>query len=501
MKFAAAFWRKWRWHAWVCLAAGLVVGLYLLASAWLYRPGFPLDDAWIHQTYARSLGQSGEWSFFPGQPTAGSTAPLWTVLLALGYALGVEPLVWAFFLGWVALSGLGLVGMSVFRAYAPEKAGNAFWAGLLLVLEWHMVWAAASGMETLSFAVVVTAALGWLALGMRPRPLAWLGLGGLVGVGTWLRPDAITLLGPVLLVGAFGRQAGFTRARLLGWFFLGFGALFLPYLVFNQALAGAWWPNTFFAKQAEYAVLREQPLFVRLVQQAGLPLVGVGALLLPGFLNTTYQSWRRKNWPVLASIFWVLGYLGLYAIRLPVTYQHGRYIMPVIPVFLLLALAGLAAWARPNSRTVWRRILSRAWSLAVGAALLVFCGLGGQAYARDVAYIESEMVETARWIAATSAPQTLVAAHDIGALGYFGKRPIVDLAGLILPDVIPFIRDEPKLEAYLDQRKPKYLVTLAGWYPYLEKDRRVVFSTQAPFAPAQGGTNMTVYQWQKPVVP
>ena len=39
-------------------------------------------------------------------------------------------------------------------------------------------------------------------------------------------------------------------------------------------------------------------------------------------------------------------------------------------------------------------------------------------------------------------PDALIAAHDIGAVGYFGQRRLLDLAGLVSPEVIPFIRDE-----------------------------------------------------------
>ncbi|NTV00188.1 MAG: PEGA domain-containing protein [Methanoregulaceae archaeon] len=50
----------------------LTCGGYLLASQFSAGPGFPLDDAWIHQTYARNLVKIGQWAFIPGIPSAGS---------------------------------------------------------------------------------------------------------------------------------------------------------------------------------------------------------------------------------------------------------------------------------------------------------------------------------------------------------------------------------------------------------------------------------------------
>ncbi len=68
----------------VCLVA--LTG-FIFAASVTFRTGFPLDDAWIHQTFARNLVQFKEWSFNPGYPTSGSTSPLWTLLLAPSFIL------------------------------------------------------------------------------------------------------------------------------------------------------------------------------------------------------------------------------------------------------------------------------------------------------------------------------------------------------------------------------------------------------------------------------
>ena len=131
----------------------------------------------------------------------------------------------------------------------------------------------------------------------------------------------------------------------------------------------------------------------------------------------------------------------------------------------------------------------------MGAVLIIFWGKGAFTYAQDVAVIESEMVATAKWVSVNVPPGALVAAHDIGALGYFGKHELVDLAGLISPEVIPFLRDENHLATYITSRGVSYLVVFPDWYPTLTSHLRPVFTTGAPYAPAQGGTNMAVYRW------
>src|SRR5512134_2361187 len=103
--------QHWRHPALVALISALSVMGYLLASHLVFRLGFPLDDAWIHQTYARNLALRGEWAFLPGEPSAGSTAPLWSALLAVGHLLHLGPYVWTYLLGWGTLLLVARAGM------------------------------------------------------------------------------------------------------------------------------------------------------------------------------------------------------------------------------------------------------------------------------------------------------------------------------------------------------------------------------------------------------
>ena len=483
---------SFRWRVIILfLVTSAACAVYLFASARSGTLGFPLDDAWIHQTYARNLGLHGEWAYLPGQPSAGSTAPLWTAFLALGHTLRLGPYLWTFGLGWLLLFALSLLGMSTFTRLCPTGRRFQLAAGILLALEWHLVWAAVSGMETL-FIAALNLLVFRLLLDERPP---WITLGILVGLSAWVRPDGITLLAPLLLVLLMQHSSRREKTRAAASLGVGFALLFLPYLTFNRIIAGVWWPNTYFAKQAEYAVELESSLLSRLSEQALLPLVGVGVLLLPGFLYLLVKSIEGRAWVRLAGALWILGFLGLYAMRLPVTYQHGRYVMPVMPVYFLWGLAGLVELLEALPAGSLRRILGWTWGLSLAVLLGVFFVLGAGAYQRDVGFIETEMVQTARWVAENTPPQARVAAHDIGALGYFSQRELLDLAGLVSPEVIPFIRDEALLEAHLDAQQATYLVTFPGWYPRLTRHAELVYQTDGQISPELGGENMAVYRW------
>ncbi len=539
-QFAFLFW----------LAGALALGLFYLAvSAWIFGfSGFPLDDAWIHQTYARNLARSGQLAFVPGVPSAGSTAPLWSFLLSLGYLLGVPFKIWTYGLGMLLL---GMTGWTMARLAArlfPELPGIGLWCGLFGLFEWHLIWAAVSGMETILFV--------WLSLFLVERyvttkrmanermakdypvmrlcpyaPFADFGLGVLGGLLILTRPEGLGLVGLIGLDMAYHgwknkealkeKEANLTASAVplstpqfilfQRWLWLAAGVVLLlaPYIIFHLWATGLPFPNTFYAKQAEYRVILDHfPLWQRLLGNFGQPVetvqgvfrvifIGPQLLLLPGLFWGAWLTFKERRTDLLFIWLWWLGFLLLYAVRLPVTYQHGRYQIPAIAWVILLGLWGTARLlVKIPRRNIILRAVSRAWVLSLLVLTVAFTVIGAQAYSRDVRFIESEMVATAQWLDAQTAPAALIAAHDIGAIGYFTQRPLIDLAGLITPEVIPIIRDESALFNFITTRQADYLVTFPSWYPDLTQNPNLtrLYATDSPWAPQAGGDNMTVYR-------
>jgi hypothetical protein len=304
-------------------------------------------------------------------------------------------------------------------------------------------------------------------------------------------------------------------ARLLPtWIAMGVGLAvpLLPYLAFHYATTGLPFPNTFYAKQQEYRVLLTlYPAWRRWLTVAGVTLVGGQVLLLPGFVYSVWESNSNLQTPSsetritnprlwLPAVWWFL-HLTLYALRLPVTYQHGRYQIPVIPFFIVLGVGGMAHLLRPGARAMLPRVLSRTTMAATLLVLLAFLGLGARAYATDVAFIQGEMVATARWLEANTAPDHLIAVHDIGAVGYFTHRPLLDLAGLVTPEIIPFITDEVRLLEFMQAQGADYVIFFPDWsdaYRRMAHDSRLelVHTTGFEWTLRQGRANMSVYRLQ-----
>ncbi len=511
---------------WVYAAATAVIFLFLLITE---TRGFPLDDGWIHQTYARSLAENGRWEYIPGIVSAGSTAPLWTMLLAVGYLLNLPPLGWSYFLGTLSLFLLLWAGMRLWRQLWPEFASRDWLAGLLLLSSWPIIWAANSGMETVLFIAVGLSILtlttqfcnhrsrGFSRPAKASTPMKLIALlGFLSGILILIRPDGLLLLLLVTITLAAQDGTMAARAKRLALYGAMAALPLIPYLAFNLQTSGSIWPNTFYAKQAEYALLLEQPLIGRTLQLLWLSWGGTAVswqgmsaahlLLLPGLFVSLWTAARRL-WqekiaalPFVIPLLWAFGHVALYGWRLPVTYQHGRYLLAATPIWILYGLAGwLSIYAKAGDGRLTRPF-KLAGGIILGLLSAIYLFLGAQAYAADTAFIEHEMVATARWVDGNTPPDALIAAHDIGAMGYFAKRPLLDLAGLITPDIIPYLDDMSAIEAYILASDADYLVTAPGW-PYegvTEGETAVLqYSSNYEWTVEQGENNMAVYQLDK----
>jgi hypothetical protein len=451
---------------WIIVVVTIVVSAVFIAIGNLQEePGFPLDDSWIHQTYARNLAKSGRWEYVPGEVSAGSTSPLWTMLLSIGYLIGMkDPFIWTSFLSIASLTGMTLISYEIIKKITGDQKIFALAGSFLLVFDWHLLWSVGSGMETLLYCLL-SLFIFYLLLGN----INWIWISIVAGLIVWVRPDGITLLGPIFMI--FGWKIIKKQIKSIEIVYLLFPLVILLFLYgwFNFSLSGKIFPNTFFAKQLEYASSLGLPLWKRLGQAFVIPVIGAGLFLIPGFVESLIQTIRKREIWLASIILWFLGYGILYAVKLPVVYQHGRYLFPLIPIFYIIGISGTYTlikknFAEKNALTKMIRLLN----ITIILCMILFVIVGEISFTSDIKTINRLMVDPALWIKENTSEDSIVAAHDIGAMGYFGERQIIDLAGLIEPDIIPIIRDEPKIKEYLLKEEANYLVVFIDWYDSLD---------------------------------
>lgn len=475
------------------LAAG-AVGLFLLRSEMLWGIGYPLDDAWIHQVYARNLAESGEWAFVPGEASAASTSPLYTVLLSIGHLLGLSPFVWTSLLGILALTGAAILAAKIAEQLFPELPYAGLITGFMLVTTWHIVWAASAGMETMLFMTwslaVIFLAFREAEAGIEHSFRRGLALGIVGGLLTLTRPEGLGLVGLVgiFMLLTFGWQRRYWAVAVaVGWF-----VVILPYTAWNFNLTGELLPSTADAKVAQTAPFREQSIPDRYLDMI-LPLTAGPQLMAAPAIG--FGLWligkREKRWLYLVPMVWAFAHLTLFVIRLPVPFQHGRYVMPLLPPLLLYAGGGIVHLVRRYRYTATGRVLTRTLALSLLAGFPAFLWIGAGAYATGVRIIDTEMVATAEWVADNVPNDDLFAVHDIGALGYFAPRDIIDIAGLVTPEIQPIVRDHPALMTFICEQGAEWLMVLPDQRPASADDPRLTLAYESPYNFASNAQGVT----------
>jgi hypothetical protein len=476
---------------WIAAAILLCLALSVFLTIHAHREngvnGFPLDDAWIHLTFARNLHTHHAFAYWPSdKPTAGSTSPLYTFLLAAGFAFTRNEKLLSYVLG-VACHALFLIALAL---WARRRLGSALSAAavvLLLGLDARISVLSVAGMETPLFLALVAAAF-YLHLAGR-----WIALGIVLGLSVWTRPDGLILAAVLLTDGvldrltAGSRRVGKSERRSESpgifprgndarrWLrvcvpLVGFVA---AYGLFNRSLSGSFLPTTFAAKQVAYQFpmvhfLRHDvwDCFGDHIWLVVLPFA-LGAVVLEGA-----RLLRMRPGVVRPEVGWMVGLVLAYGLFLPFGHRFERYLVPALPACAIAGLSAvqrIARAARSASRLAWLSDLRPVLPLLLLGGLFLLIEEPVEA-ARDYAYWcryhYTRHERTGRWLAVHTPPSAVIATHDIGAIAYYSHRRIVDMAGLILPEVIPHIAS-PDYTAYLtglfERTGVTHLAVLRNW--------------------------------------
>jgi hypothetical protein len=452
---------------------------------------FPLDDSWIHLHFARNLAEGRGFAYNAGVPVAGSTAPLWTLILAAGFALlGTHPF-WAKVLGTAATLGTALVTLRLAGRWTGDR-WLALLAGVVTAIAGPLVWGALSGMEVSLAALLVTAALLSHTDG-RDWTTALL-----LGLATLARPEALLLIPLVWMSGAitWRRTAIFAGAT---------AACLGPWVLFNLATAGTPLPATASAKIEGGLVgflsgTRQSARWTFLETPGRFEAEWLGWLwsvnvFLPVLIPVgLWSAWQRRGrilgLPATVLLLHPVGMALLAPYRGP-GFQEGRYSIQLLPLAVCVAVGGLA-WLGG-----WPR-LRVALASALLVASLVAVEPAADRYAWAVQNIDAMQVRVGRWVATHTPPDAHLALNDVGAIAYISRREVVDLMGLVTPAIVPYRRrGEAGVLRYLEQVCPDYLIIFPAWFPKLSamSDRFTpIYRLRLDHNTVAGADEMVVYE-------
>jgi hypothetical protein len=283
------------------------------------------------------------------------------------------------------------------------------------------------------------------------------------------RPDALIFLGPLALDRAwnvwnanqrqFGttvlaarREIGLAAAPLVSW-----------------AVIATWYygspiPHSITAKTNAYRLPDTQAL-VRLLQHYATPFmehltfgtwwIAVGLVLYLFLFMVGARALFKTNPRIWPWLMYPHAYFAVFALANPLIFRW--YLTPPLPAYIFVVLAGLHSIFVPKETPNVSRL--RKW-LVVAFVLIAPTVLslrdwtfmpdhGINRPAPNMAWIKLELLyeEAANYVSETIQPDpnSVLAAGDVGMLGYATELPMLDTVGLNSPETLPYYPADPTI--------------------------------------------------------
>jgi hypothetical protein len=432
---------------------GLVIPMIVvLGNAWRVR-AFTVDDAYISFRFAENLANGHGLVYNIGEPVEGYTNFLWTVLLALFHRLGapVEPT--AKLLG--ALSACAALVPTFLLSQRLRPLGRApSLAPWLLASSFLITGYAVFGLETPLFIALV---LSGTELFFREEeadrqkfPLSGL----LFALASLTRPEGPLFLGLLVI---WQERPIFSRRSLLR--VAAFAAPVALHLLFRKSYYGAWFPTTLSAKTGDFTqqVRGGSDYIHKYFLHAGPVLwLGIGSIAL-SILR------RRRDGLSIAAMGSVFVY---YVLLVGGDWMpFFRFLAPAEPFLFLLADHALRGLLERRDRAVALGALSFAMVVAI-LRISSLTAAQRKILQEEKVFWDDAAGRTAEWLVKNAEPAPL-AIMDIGYVGYRTGFPVVDMLGLLAPEIakLPGGYTWKVGEGYTDalfKRDPRYFLIIAS---------------------------------------
>ncbi|PYT07815.1 MAG: hypothetical protein DMF49_07045 [Acidobacteria bacterium] len=353
----------------VSIGSSFYLGSSAAGAGYAWR-GLPLDDAWIHLVYARSIARAEPFQYNPGEWETGSTSPLWALVLSPAIALGLPPVASGKLLGILFTAAASAVGYRLGTHLGDSLAGLMFAAAMPLLPYLDFAAVSCTEVPLFIFLLLVT-----IDLAVTER---WRWAGAAAGLAILARPEGYLLL-PLLGITLAVRFLASRSSDQTPWRKLlldGGSALAPALLVITPWVGYCLWasgkplPATFYSKaqwlgflnidqlQKIGGFLLFQPFSGSSIPNPLLKAAGAaaGTVLFAAGLTALYRSGPAAF--VLLGLFSPVFYYAL-SLELPLgffaelmragsllNFYYSRYMLPGLAPFLLTSLIGLFSLER-----------------------------------------------------------------------------------------------------------------------------------------------------------
>jgi hypothetical protein len=389
--------------------------------------GVPLDDVYIHTQFAKNLLHGYGYSFQSGQTLTADTSPLWVLLLAFGGLFTSRLELVAVALSMLAYLALGPGVYRVARDVFGMAEGHARIAGIATVLSSRLAWSGMSGMET-SLAALLMLLVVEEHIRSRKRDCLRLREAIWIGLALLERPEFMFVALILLvdwMIAAIRHRANVSTApiAIVLAAVIASLAFLLPLITRNSLISHS--------SVVQGAGISSIPNFSYLWFSLKI-LASNNTILFALLVGGTWFFQRNRRYYLLYII--ALGLPILQSFVAPQFRHHGRYFFSVFP---LIILCGVGAWQEMEQRKQFSSIIRNTVVVLIVLAGLLETGRWSLIDAESVRNINDQHLAIVGWLRQNMHPNDTIAVDDVGAIGYFLNKPIIDLTGLMTPSLWP----------------------------------------------------------------
>jgi hypothetical protein len=400
------------------LQAGFIITRF---SGWGY------DDAFITYRYAENIYQGIGFVYNPGESVLSTTTPFFTLLLVLLRHLSPNLPQLAVLVGIISLPIGGLFLWDL--AYQLKRPITA-WFSLLIYPIFPLL------LNTLSSEMPLFLALCLAAVTFYSRS-RFIFAAVCLAFATFTRPEGSLVV--ILLI----MHYSFTHRKLPPWpAILTFILLCTPWILFSTLYFGSPIPATLAAKQAQGTMAISQhfaPGLLTILNQGYTnrwQYWFLGLLSVIGILSI-FQSHDRKGWFLPAwglCHFITLSLLGVTS--------YFWYYAPMIPGMITLSGLGLESFIIGLQKQITLRLQSLR---VIGFLIIILLGLTIGKHALEQSQFPDQRLRiyqaVGEWIQAHTRENVAVGTLEVGIMGYYAQRTMIDFAGILQPTITEKIRN------------------------------------------------------------
>jgi arabinofuranosyltransferase len=416
----------------------VVVAMFGALRAWDLR--FVQDDAYISWRYADNLARGLGLVWNEGEHVEGYTNFLWTVIVAIPHALGLDVELF------VTLLGLALFTATLAMFYALVGALTRSWvaaaaATLTLGLFPSFAAYATGGLETQLQACFVIAMVTLVVSGIQrecPSALISAAIGTTGALAILTRMDSIVIVAPLITLHAWSIAA--YGSRRLPAVALAVGvplAICGGWLAWKFVYYGSLLPNTYRTKvEGIGGLTREGMRFGRTFLQAYAFYLPVACVPIGGWLAWEGRLDRRVIVVVAVPlVFWIA-----YVVRVGGDFMEYRLLIPALPLVFLATYWVMCELDAQPARAALLTSIVLAGGMWSYASAQVPKPAGSPLPLEEIA-LRREWFEigTVLHEAFAHSVQPKIAVVPAGVIPYLSRLPSVDMLGLNDPDVRHFL--------------------------------------------------------------